>query len=217
MHPAAAAAATTPYSAPTSASASTPPPPPVVEPPPPPPPVPTEEEKGGGKDIPCKTCGKHINIVVQPQVAPSPGPPGWLPPWSPHLAKMPTKPSSVVVPLPRPIMPPRLPPPLPPVKPMKWWFVDAPKQQASDYDEYWVSPPAMKFHGYKTGQKFKTKGWKWLPKLGWTSADKWQFMNLKATPPGVNLQVCADARTSLLTHIARQHFRESCQAHPLQP
>ena len=56
----------------------------------------------------------------------------------------------------------------------------APKD-GGDVDEYWVAPPAMEWKGYKSGQKFQAKGWKWLPSLGRTSADNWQFKHLLET------------------------------------
>ena len=118
------------------------------------------------------------------------GPPGYLPPWSPHLAKPPQKPPPVIIP-PRPkvVTAPQLPPLLPSIKPMRWWFTDSPKQQTSEADVYWTAPPGLNWKGYTPGQRFKQSGWEWLPKLGWTSADKWQFKHLKETPPGVDEQV----------------------------
>ena len=47
-------------------------------------------------------------------------------------------------------------------------------EDGGEVDEYWVAPPAMEWKGYKPGQKFQAKGWKWLPNLGRTSADNWQ-------------------------------------------
>jgi hypothetical protein len=68
---------------------------------------------------------------------------------------------------------------------MKWFAT--PQQQS--VDEYWVAPPALGWKGYTPNQKFDKKGWEWLPNLGWTSADAWQYKHLKETPPGVNIQV----------------------------
>merc|ERR1719199_778990 len=110
-----------------------------------------------------------------------------LPPWSPHLAKPPQKPPppQVIVSKPQAFSPPTLPPQLPSIRPMDWWFTDAPKQQTSDVDEYWTAPPSLAWKGYKPGQTFDKEKWK-LAHLGWTSADEWQFKHLKKPPVGVH-------------------------------
>jgi hypothetical protein len=127
------------------------------------------------------------------------GPPGYLPPWSPHLAEPPQKPPArpPVVARPKAISPPQIPPPIPSIHPLHWWFTGAPKD-GSDADEYWVAPPGLDWKGYKAGQRFKAKGWKWLPNLGWTSADNWQFKHLKETPPGVYEQVALACACTVL-------------------
>lgn len=111
------------------------------------------------------------------------GPPGFLPPWLPHLEKPPQKPPPPpVAPMPNALSPPPIPPPIPSIHPLHWLFTP---KDGSQVDEYWMAPRAMDWKGYKPGQKFQEKGWKWLPNLGWTSADNWQFKHLKETPPGV--------------------------------
>lgn len=180
-----------------------PPPPPPLPPPPPPPPSPTyppvpPPEPEGEED--AKEAKEEAVQAPKPEEKPcekaeeAKGPPGYLPPWSPHLAKPPQKPPLVILPKPVVMRAPLLPPPLPSIRPMNWWFSDSPKQQTSEYDEYWVAPPGLAWKGYAKGQTFDKKGWKWLPNLGWTSADSWQYKHLKETPPGVDEEVCMLAR-----------------------